>query len=753
MKEKLFFLVSFLLMSSQRLDAQELTAQPLEELVTDIKARTEKRLDGNDTPCALIKVVVPALQNLEFGSNMGVIGDVQYFPGEYYVYVPDGTKKLTVRHPDFAPATIIFDEKVHSLKTYKLQLQVPENASSNTIVRLRTNVQKATLNIGGQTFITDNAEFHFPLGAGEYDYSVSTNIQGFSTFNGHVSISGKDIVCELPDAKLVSEEQRSLTIYCDKGAEVKIDGELRKQKHNGMFTVTVPAGIHLVETKLGTSGSWYKKREKDLSEKSDSINMLMRGALRITSPLNAEFVFEPIGESIAPERKSVKTGETLQLLGSYNVKVKKKGYNETSIRVDVGVGDQLLNTRIPMTSEADNLFYGLKGKKMDKEKACKLYEKAATDGDDHAMHQLGIAAQENGNLQLAIQQWKKAAALNNEEAMMAIYHYSQLPTERYEYARRAAEQGNVEAMFFSAEYLMGNNKKREAFQWYERAFNHGEVKAAVPLGDFYFNGWNVPQDYAKARSYYAEAKSEGSNVGKERMADLSYYGILQDKDQPSALKVYNQLRLQKDASDAALYKLACYFYKKGDYLNAFAVFQDFKDSDFYLKESILGELEFERMANSLFDTNPSQSLNLYLMAVKKGSDKAVVYDRIGQLYYKGRGTTKNMTDAVMWLEKASLAGSGEGSCFLGAAYQELQQYTKAVKAFTLAVSQGYINANGYLGTLYSKGQGVQKDFDQAVTYWMNAAQNNHEPSIKNLIKYYEFKKNAEEAQRWRALLE
>lgn len=751
MKEKVFLLVSILLMSFHSLDAQELTAQPLEELPTDIKARTEKRFDLNDTPCALIRVMIPAIQHLEFDNTYGIIGDVAYQAGEYDIYVPENTQRLTIRHPDFIPYVAVFP-KVKRETVYRLVLQVPENASSNTIVRLRTNVQKATLSIGGQTITTDNAEFHFPLGAGEYDYTVSTNIQGFSTFNGHVSISGKDIVCELPDAKLVSEEQRSLTIYCDKGAEVKIDGELKKQKHNGMFTVTVPAGIHIVETKLGTSGSWYMKREKDLSEKSDSINMLMRGTVRIAYPLNAEFVFEPIGESIAPERKSVKTGETLQLLGSYNVKAKKKGYNETTMRVNVGVGDRLLNTRIAMTSEADNLFYGLKGKRMDKAKACKLYEKAANNGDDHAMYCLGLSEQEKENLQGAILHWKKAASLGNEEAMMAICHHSTTSAEQAEYALKAAELGNEEAMLFVAEYLMARKSKSDAFAWYEKAYAHGKIEAAAPLGDYFFNGWGVPKDYVKARQYYAEARAEGNPEANERLADYAYYGINQDKDQPAALKVYNQLWQTKTASDASLYKLAVYFYKKGDYMHVHQALNDIKQSDYIDKETALGGPEFEKMANTLFDTNPSQSLEFYQTAVRKGVDKAVVYDRIGQLYYKGRGTTKDLDQAISWLRVASQAGSGEGSCFLGAAYQDQQKYSQALTAFKTAVSQGYVNANGYIGTMYSKGQGVKKDFDSAVTYWTLAAENGHQPSVKNLVKYYEFKKDAVEANRWRALL-
>lgn len=96
----------------------------MELLQSDLSARTNPRLDGNDEPCAMIKVIVPAVEGIQFEG--WVIGNVKYRPGEYQVYVPAGTKKITFRHPDFAPGEIRFTLPIEGKCTYRVVLEVPQ---------------------------------------------------------------------------------------------------------------------------------------------------------------------------------------------------------------------------------------------------------------------------------------------------------------------------------------------------------------------------------------------------------------------------------------------------------------------------------------------------------------------------------------------------------------------------------------------------------------------------------------------------
>ena len=88
-------LILWAILNSLYISSQEIKVKAMELLQSDISARTNPRLDGNDEPCALIKIIIPAVEGMQFEG--WVIGNVKYRPGEYQVYVPSGTKKITFR--------------------------------------------------------------------------------------------------------------------------------------------------------------------------------------------------------------------------------------------------------------------------------------------------------------------------------------------------------------------------------------------------------------------------------------------------------------------------------------------------------------------------------------------------------------------------------------------------------------------------------------------------------------------------------
>lgn len=104
--------------------AQEIKVKSMEQLTSDLTARTYPRNDANDVPCALIKVTIPMVKNMVFKG--WVMGDVSYHPGEYWVYVPEGAKKILFQHENFVPGEIVFTMPVERLCVYRVILDVPE---------------------------------------------------------------------------------------------------------------------------------------------------------------------------------------------------------------------------------------------------------------------------------------------------------------------------------------------------------------------------------------------------------------------------------------------------------------------------------------------------------------------------------------------------------------------------------------------------------------------------------------------------
>ena len=104
------------------------------ELTTDISAQRYSRFDLNDDKCALVKVQC-VLPDMEFVGN--VVDSVQYRGGEYWVYLVDGTKKLTCKHPNVQPLKIDFTEYLQSPleggHTYQVSLGIPETLYALTI--------------------------------------------------------------------------------------------------------------------------------------------------------------------------------------------------------------------------------------------------------------------------------------------------------------------------------------------------------------------------------------------------------------------------------------------------------------------------------------------------------------------------------------------------------------------------------------------------------------------------------------------
>lgn len=121
---KKILLLGLVLFACTALFAQQISVKSIEELTSDLTARTHPRSDANDNPCALIKVTIPMVKNLMFSG--WVMGDVDYHPGEYWVYVPEGTKKIKFQHENFAPGEIVFNMPIKKLCVYRVTLDVPE---------------------------------------------------------------------------------------------------------------------------------------------------------------------------------------------------------------------------------------------------------------------------------------------------------------------------------------------------------------------------------------------------------------------------------------------------------------------------------------------------------------------------------------------------------------------------------------------------------------------------------------------------
>lgn len=126
-----FFITLLLICLSVSLSAQKFSVDSLRIAVNDLSALMEKRLDLNGKPCGLAKVRC-ILDGLTFKGN--IVGNVEKKEGEYWVYLSDGSRQLSVHHNNLNPIDISFQSELASPIsagiTYIVSLSIPEELMS-----------------------------------------------------------------------------------------------------------------------------------------------------------------------------------------------------------------------------------------------------------------------------------------------------------------------------------------------------------------------------------------------------------------------------------------------------------------------------------------------------------------------------------------------------------------------------------------------------------------------------------------------
>lgn len=120
----LFILMAFAVLSAT---SQKAVVESFEVAPMDVTAQQYARLDLHGEKCAIVKVRVIA-EDVSFKGNL--IGEPVANPGEYWVYLTDGTKRVQILSGSFLPFMYDFPEPLKGGLTYVLTLQAPQTAAA-----------------------------------------------------------------------------------------------------------------------------------------------------------------------------------------------------------------------------------------------------------------------------------------------------------------------------------------------------------------------------------------------------------------------------------------------------------------------------------------------------------------------------------------------------------------------------------------------------------------------------------------------
>ena len=324
MFRKICLLLFLLLSVMQGVLAQEMTVKSFELLSNDIIARTSPRNDRNGTPCAVIRVGI-ALQGVVFDGN--TIGKPVYNTGEYIVYVPEGSRQITIRHNSYVPLTVVFADygidRVKSSTTYRLTVLTSGVTPSNQQPEgnfLVMNVTPATARVsidnGVARQVNADGTLKVFLQNGSHSYKVEAD--GYLTNNGSVSMSGsrKQVSVTLQSTKA------SLTVKTTtSGSKIYIDEDY---KGTGSWQGELTPGTYLVEA-----------RKDGFRSVSKTVTLAKQQTESITLPALQQIFgsmmvdYEPVNSDVYLDNTLIgKTPNVFTNLaaGKHNIKISKAGY-------------------------------------------------------------------------------------------------------------------------------------------------------------------------------------------------------------------------------------------------------------------------------------------------------------------------------------------------------------------------------------------------------------------------------------------
>lgn len=114
-------------LAGETVQAQNFTVSNFRPLPNDISAYIQPVRDLNDEACALIKIVAP--EEFAFSTPLGIVKRHSEV-GEVWLYVPKGTRLLTIKHPKWGVLRDYrFPQSLESRMTYELVIALPPSAN------------------------------------------------------------------------------------------------------------------------------------------------------------------------------------------------------------------------------------------------------------------------------------------------------------------------------------------------------------------------------------------------------------------------------------------------------------------------------------------------------------------------------------------------------------------------------------------------------------------------------------------------
>lgn len=147
-----------------------------------------------------------------------------------------------------------------------------------------------------------------------------------------------------------------------------------------------------------------------------------------------------------------------------------------------------------------------------------------------------------------------------------------------------------------------------------------------------------------------------------------------------------------------------------------------------------------------------------LQQLAEQTDNPLAHYRFGRVLLEGRGGPVDVPGAVVWLQRAVDANHRQAATLLARVYLSQmpggpeRNEPKAAELFNMSATRGDAEAQYYLGLLYLKGVGVEKQPQQAFNWMLAAAEQQYLEAQYELARMYSkgigTGENPQETLRW-----
>jgi hypothetical protein len=478
-------------------NAQEVEVKSFEYIQTDLTARTQEKLDANGNACAVVKVDIP-LEDVVF---KGWVIETVSTPGEYLVYMPEGSTKITMQHKTLTPFTYEFDKPLIGKNTYRLVVLIIRSDPSKpvyTVVEVSDEI-KERYNRGvsllenkskneALTLIQEAANVgyapaQFMLG------QLLSDKEAIIWYQKAASQGYADAICSLGDfymlGKVVSRDAEQAFKYYLEATDLNSSMAML---HTG----------ECFENGKGTpqdmgKAFWYYKKAADLGETSAYAKVAKCYLKGIGTNRNKE-------EAITWYTKGCEEGDTISCfeLGDYYI-------------------DQY-----------------------DYDKAYEMRRKAAENGmakaqyimgyesirNSQEMYQAGNKSAADDYFNDALMWYQKAADQGNKESLDFLNEY-----KVFKVTLNSAQKGEAKAQYELGLYYLESNSFvaqdiQECIRWLNRAGEQNNLDALIKLGDIYYEGVanymnsSFSTNEEDAIKFYRKAATLGNFYAQFQLGDL-----------------------------------------------------------------------------------------------------------------------------------------------------------------------------------------------------------------------------------------